>query len=471
MRNRNLPADKKEFAIKKPSGDNFDCQDNFVSTDDCSRDKQNGCCFFRHARKVAYTLVEVIIALTISSVVLAITLPILKNSIPTSEESMHEKTTNIVDQVITRLIESEVLYPKTTNSSLIGFQNTALVTIDGVDYSGNTKFCELFASQFASVANVNCKASEKSFSTSDGVDWYLPVTDFSDGYATIIVDVNGPDGQNCLEGICDNPDRFLYFVRANGTLTDKIPTKDDSLKYNINLSVTTPEGGKYSIAEAVYPLTFGEEFSGASHSFTELTNGKTYILKAVPSEEYTHIWSENGKNPKSEYLYYIKLSGTNRQIKLAFNEKPAHCVMLKVYNCAAEDLSECISTPTLTNNNNGAEKSMSIVGEPRLNKDTGEYYADTTATTHARFVCGVVPGSYSLDTDMLGDYTTSSGATTYSEQISLGNQTQTYRIYLKQKQDELCTGMNGTVWNGTQCVCQDGSSWDSGLNQCTTSGS
>ena len=405
-------------------------------------------------KKSAFTLAEILLTIAIVGVISVITMGILKNSIPTKEESIHKKMNSVVEQIVSRLIDNEVMYPETADKTKSGFQNTNKVTVDGIDYEGDTKFCQLFAAQFTTATDVNCVADERTFSTADNVDWYLPVTDFSDGYAMIMIDVNGKDeGNNCLEGTCKNPDRFVYYVRANGTITNKKPNAGEETTYKVNLTVVNPEGGKYAIGEYNEGVvTYGEAFEGASHTFEGLKNVSTYVLKAIPSGDYTNKWEEGEKTPKTSLDYPIVILGSDKDITLTFLPKETYCITLQVRNCAETNLSSCINIPTLANSSAGTNYSMDKIGIPQWDEASLSYVADTS-TPYAYFVCGLSSGTYNLSVTTKAPYQTISGGTSYSKTINLGTENQTDELEIRQTNP--CSG--DLVLNSSgECVCPEG---------------
>ena len=173
----------------------------------------------RKSDKKGFTLAEMLIALAVIGVIAAITMPLLHKIIPTKEDTTKKKADYLVQQIVNQLYDDDIMYPKTKEFT-VGFQNTEKATIFNPatkkldDYEGNTKFCELFASRMVVASGsgpIVCEnqinesgttlaRGKRSFTAKDGIEWYLPVTDFKKGAAEIMVDVNGPEGKNCVEG-------------------------------------------------------------------------------------------------------------------------------------------------------------------------------------------------------------------------------------------------------------------------------
>lgn len=165
-------------------------------------------------KKRAYSLPEVLITLLIVAVLVTIMMPVLNKAKPDENELMHKKATFIVERVVNELFTDEFLYPN--NATYTGFGNLAPVTVNGTSHAGNSKFCSLFASRINKAAGtgVNCLPNQKSVTSVEGIDWYLPISNFQTRQI-IKVDVNGDKRPNCSYDAvtCKRPDQFLYQVQ------------------------------------------------------------------------------------------------------------------------------------------------------------------------------------------------------------------------------------------------------------------
>ena len=94
-------------------------------------------------KKRAFTLGEVLVTLMIVGVIAALIIPIIKNAQPDKQKLMFKKAYTNVERVVTELVNDDDLYPDV--GDYMGFDNTNAVTVNGISYSGNTKFCNLFA--------------------------------------------------------------------------------------------------------------------------------------------------------------------------------------------------------------------------------------------------------------------------------------------------------------------------------------
>ena len=130
---------------------------------------------------------------------------------------MHKKATFIVERIVNELSTDEYLYPN--NGEYSGFSNTDTVTQNGVSHGGSTKFCSLFISRLNKLPNTetNCNSGVVNATSIEGMDWYLPISDFQNGPETLIVDVNSGEGPNEL-----GKDQFEYQIQPG----QKVPVKE-----------------------------------------------------------------------------------------------------------------------------------------------------------------------------------------------------------------------------------------------------
>ena len=164
--------------------------------------------------KKAFTLAETLITLGIIGVLASITLGMLSKSNPNSDALMFRKAYNTTTNAIYSILQSGAYYEE----GVLSDTNAAI--INSASVSGNTKFCQAFAEVVNTLSAPNCSVrawGSPTFTTSDGVAWYLPITNFPTS-ATISVDVNGAGKPNCLAGSnnCPFPDRFQMTVTPEG---------------------------------------------------------------------------------------------------------------------------------------------------------------------------------------------------------------------------------------------------------------
>lgn len=332
--------------------------------------------------KNGFTLAELLIAIGIIGLIAAITLPLLRNSIPNKDEATKKKADYLVEQIVNQLYEDDVMYPK-NDSSRVGFQNTDKVSVQDPNYKsmqtyeGNDKFCRLFASRMviASGSKIVCEnekaenattlaLGKKSFTAKDGIEWYLPVTNFSKGAARIMIDVNGPDGKNCIKGdkykdslglehTCSakDADRFIYYVKTNGTITLQNPTNVQKTKFKINVNVTTEgcseascssDGGTVEIAHLGTDTqdNASTTYSGNASAFQNLSPNTKYMLKAKPKTGYYTSWSINKKR--------VTVYSGDVDVDLKFYKRKTHCVTLDVNDCDKDEATSCVTAKLAT---------------------------------------------------------------------------------------------------------------------------
>jgi len=442
------------------------------------------------------TLAEMLICIGIIGVIAALTLPLLRNIIPTKEESFHKKANYTVEQVVTQLYDDESMYPRKSDFYAQGFQNTEKVTINGVDYEGNEKFCRLFASKFMissesgavvcenqiNESNVNLARGKRSFRSKDNVDWYLPVTNFQKGSAEIMVDVNGDDLPNCIEGTngCNNPDRFIYYVKPNGSITYSRPQNVTKNLFNIDVNVTTDgclpggtcseTGGTYAIATLGNNGSIGTFSNGESH-FKNLASNTRYIIKAEPKYEYYVDWSTDNNPKVKSPAKRVKIYNSDLKVDLKFHKKSTYCVIVdvkcdaaNVNNCASYILKSGCGYKKVANlsghyklNPDGAyeyvgsgvdgaqydyvcegvydafgkkiasskNNPLTTLGHPIINSTTGAITSDTSY--NAVYGCGFVTGDYKLIVTPKSGYTIEPG-NKYEQDVRLGTENLTFEV-------------------------------------------
>ncbi|MDR1168284.1 MAG: type II secretion system GspH family protein [Heliobacteriaceae bacterium] len=170
-------------------------------------------------KKSAFTLSEILIALTVLGVLIAITMPTVVSTIPSKNKAMIKKAYYTAENVVSELINDTTLYPDKTDkctsadfdaaSCRYGFDDAAAGTYEGASYTIANKFQKLFAAQL----NITKYETDPSiFVTTDGLRWDLTkatptqwttpanaASVPSTGY--IVVDVNGSsEGPNCCQG-------------------------------------------------------------------------------------------------------------------------------------------------------------------------------------------------------------------------------------------------------------------------------
>lgn len=188
-----------------------------------------------------FTLVELMIALSIIGILSALVLPMMSNNSPSKNKMMMKKAYFTIEDVVSNLVSDLSLYPEINSSGnqCVGFDNTDSVTVNSVSYSGATKFAKLFANNLNVDGDVSTSDNKVSFITNDGLSWEVtgatssPPTEIttlepgSKVWQTITVDVNGAKKPNCVQGesACsgrtDGFDKFTVYVSHSGKVVPK----------------------------------------------------------------------------------------------------------------------------------------------------------------------------------------------------------------------------------------------------------
>ena len=180
--------------------------------------------------KNAFTLAEVMVTLAVFGILAALLLPAIANVRPNKNKVMFRKAYYVAERMVFELVNDEDFYP--TQGETVGFTNTVLASYLGHTYEGQDKFCGLFARKVNTTDDdeIKCETvnstpvgngtySTPSFITTDGVAWYMPISDFTDT-ETIYVDVNTDKEPNCEfdSNNCKDPDIFEIKVEPDGKM-------------------------------------------------------------------------------------------------------------------------------------------------------------------------------------------------------------------------------------------------------------
>jgi len=188
--------------------------------------------------KNAFTLGEVLIVLALFGALAAMILPNIAAIKPSKSKVLFKKAYYTAERMVYEIVNDEDLYPSEGDHT--GLANTDEVSYMGNNYSGTTKFCGLLGAKLNTTDtqlqctvdaynqhSATCTAAQYaagtcgSFTTTDGIVWYVPITaPADDSEMTIFVDTNGEKAPNCVSGTqgCTRPDRFAIFVRADGKM-------------------------------------------------------------------------------------------------------------------------------------------------------------------------------------------------------------------------------------------------------------
>ena len=192
--------------------------------------------------KKAFTLVEVLLAMTVVGIIAVVTMNSLSNISANKTKMTFQNNYKHMIEVIDAIVTDETIYPRIELDSLDINGRTERVTMCNYD-SG------LFPREFVNHTKVMTQTEITggfSFETSTGSFWVVRrnpeqanCSRDGEGDYVIIFDVNGRgEGTDCpytgadlsteSEGTCSNPDTFKFFLGA-GTRT---VVMDDALKYN-----------------------------------------------------------------------------------------------------------------------------------------------------------------------------------------------------------------------------------------------
>lgn len=181
-----------------------------------------------------FTLSEVMVALAVIGVLVAVVTPAIMKTKPNKNKMMVKKTFYSVEQIVSSLINDAKLYPDYTDGCddgdattvcYYGFDDTTATSYEGTSYSGDDKFRGLFKAKL----NVSRTDSDNDyiFYTNDGVKWDLSDTKgWSQGDANdlkpIKIDVNGDEAPNCRQHdtgcSANNFDQYVINIHTNGKL-------------------------------------------------------------------------------------------------------------------------------------------------------------------------------------------------------------------------------------------------------------
>lgn len=189
-------------------------------------------------RKFGFTMAEMLVALAVISVIATILIPAIMQVKPDKNKVLFKKAYYISERIVSELINDESLYE--TVDDKYGFDNLSEVKYSGsLTAKGNTKFCTLFASKVNTLEeDPDCTANALSFVTSDGIAWFLPVSDFSTEQK-IKVDINntvdnGGKGPDCTynASTCKDPDQFEIYIEPDGKMSVKTDLEKEYLRSN-----------------------------------------------------------------------------------------------------------------------------------------------------------------------------------------------------------------------------------------------
>ena len=200
-----------------------------------------------------FTLAEVMVALAVIGVLVAVVTPAIMKTKPNKNKMMVKKTFYSVEQIVSSLINDAKLYPDYTDGCddgddttvcYYGFDDTTATSYEGTSYSGDDKFRGLFKAKL----NVSRTDSDNSyiFYTNDGVKWDLSSAKGwaqadADDTKPITIDVNGDGAPNCRQSAegcsATNFDQYIINIQTNGKLSIDADDAEAQKYIEINTSL------------------------------------------------------------------------------------------------------------------------------------------------------------------------------------------------------------------------------------------
>ena len=190
----------------------------------------------------AFTLTELLIALAVVGVLVAILLPVILNLLPDQNALMAKRAYYTVQTITSNLLNDDACYPPKEHAQSAdmrgglddgygyadckmwgGKYNEGSITTE----NANSKFITLFRNKLDAS---NEPSSETTFTTKDGIKWTAQNMQLAHSNSKpsieFMIDVNGDDAPNC-KSKTDNTncskkkefDRFTVKIDANGGLT------------------------------------------------------------------------------------------------------------------------------------------------------------------------------------------------------------------------------------------------------------
>ena len=203
-------------------------------------------------KKIAFTLMEVLMAMSIIGIIAAATTNSIKNVSTNRTKLTFQNAYNHLTQTVAGIVSDENIYPNVVS----------LTRIDPTGHAARSTMCELnvdFINAFRDATKyipntVTGVDKGIGFDTPSGVYWVVRrqkdscqatnsnnINKSSDADYMILFDINGPgEGTNCPYNIsnptaspasCNNPDTFMFAVNCNN---DIIPYNDGTQIYNGN---------------------------------------------------------------------------------------------------------------------------------------------------------------------------------------------------------------------------------------------
>lgn len=214
-----------------------------------------------------FTLAELMVALAVIGIIVAVVTPAIVKTRPNKNKMMVKKTYYTVENIVSSLINDEKLYPDKRDFCYLdesdsehgmcrwGFDDDSEVEYEGEKYQGKEKFIKLFANKLnVKEDDVDFDLQKAIYYTHDGVKWDLkdfikegktvwqpeaPPNTWDTAYkGVLLIDVNGDEEPNAVCN-ADNEDCDQYEIQilSNGKMRIN-PEHTKALEYvTINTSI------------------------------------------------------------------------------------------------------------------------------------------------------------------------------------------------------------------------------------------
>ena len=129
--------------------------------------------------KKGFTIAEMLVCFTVVGILASMLIPSIINNKPNKNMAMVRKAYQITERAVLELISDEDNFPsESVGSDSLAYFDTAPDATRTQDTTG-IFFCEQFAARLNTNNKIKCDesknyASEPSFTTNDGIFWYIP---------------------------------------------------------------------------------------------------------------------------------------------------------------------------------------------------------------------------------------------------------------------------------------------------------
>ncbi len=223
-----------------------------------------------------FTLTELLIALAVLGLLIAVLMPVISNLLPDQNALMAKRGYYAIQTIVSDMINDEACYPDMTQAvsdKRIGFddgygyadcmkwggsENTGAISTDNTTSKTN-KFITLFKNKLDIDKADGETDTTANFKTKDGMKWKIQTTDTDVGfsnntassYIRIAIDTNGDSDPNCSQaskadstiatgttcsGRESGYDIFTVKVYADGNLEIEDQWAKDAVKLNKNVT-------------------------------------------------------------------------------------------------------------------------------------------------------------------------------------------------------------------------------------------